>query len=530
MSIHRMFGWIVGAAGIVTVLAGFAFNPAGALAATYYVDPATGSDSNAGTSQTAPWRTIPGTRTATDSGWLRTAWGGITTSAKVSAGDVINIKAGTTVTSSTGGRLAIDSTYFNNGTAAAPIIIQVSTSWGSGNFTYDFTGITVPAYLAGIHVASRNYIQIKGASGRRFVVLDSGQLGVQAYGNGATHSLGIVFDYLEIGNSQGFGLNMSYTDGFTVSNSLSHDNRRVGFVVGGANDENSNGGTLSDNEAYNNGIGSTDLAHGFGLYGSTNITFIRDASHNNGRDGFDFGTTSNSNDSSATVIDSSSYDNGEDGFGTNGGTSGTPSNLSTYINTVAFNNAQSGWNIYSGARSFLYNCIAHNNGSQSGYGGNFMIYSEALVTTAVLRNCIGYKPKAYANVYSYNSGGLATTIDSDYNIFVPRSSNAEVFAETPFGSAFTYTNKPSWSGPHDKVGIAYAPNFVSVGTTSFASNNYRLASGTGSAANAGVTITGSPASTNDRDGYVRANPPEIGMYEYVTGSGLAAPTNLLVVP
>lgn len=523
---------LVRAVGILTVLAAFGFAPVAALAATYYVDPAGGNDANAGTLQTAPWKTIPGTRTVNSSGWLRTAWGGITTTAKLSAGDTINIKAGTTMSSSVGGKLLIDSSYYNNGTLGAPIVIQVSATWGTGNFIYDGTGITEGTEGL-VRVASRNYIQIRGGSGRRFVVRNAPAWGVFATGTSGTHQVGIVFDYFEIDSAVNGGLSMSYSNDWTVSNSVSHDNGQIGFTVGGISDQASVNGTFSDTEAYGNGTtdNGSGIQHGFGLYGSTNISYIRCTSHNNGRDGFDFGTTSNASDSSATVVDSSSYDNGEDGFAANGG-SGT--NLFTYINAVAYNNQQAGWNIYAGAETSLYNCIAHHNGNQTSFGGNFMINSEYVdglpaITKAVLRNCIGYKPRSYANVYSYNSSGLVTTIDSDYNIFVPRSANTEVFAETPFGSQFTYTNKPSWVGAHDKVGIAYAPNFVAVSTASFALNDYHLATGTGAAINAGVTITGVPSWVNDRDGRPRANPPEIGPYEY-GAAGLAAPKNLRIVP
>ncbi|HVK56082.1 MAG TPA: right-handed parallel beta-helix repeat-containing protein [Burkholderiales bacterium] len=532
---RMIFGPIAKTAFVITALAIWSSHASSAFAATYYVDPASGNDSNAGTSQSSPWKTIPGTRNTGNSGWLRSAWGSISSSSKLQPGDVIQLKAGGAMGSSVGGRLLIDGTYYNNGSANAPIIIQVSPSWGSGNFTYDMSGVSPEQWSGLIHIQDRSHIQIKGAgAGKRFVVKNANGLGVNSYGSSGNRQQGIVFDYLEIAGSKDTGLNMSYSDNWRVSNTISHDNGTLGFGVGGLADQATNNGQFIDSEAYGNG--KTDdgsgIRHGFGLYGGTNISYIRCKARNNGRDGFDFGTTSNNSNTSATVIDSSAYDNGEDGFGSNGGGS---SNVYTYINSVAFNNAQAGWNIYGGADSSLYNCISHHNGSQNGYGGNFMIYAhnhdgKAAYTKAKLRNCIGYKPKAYANVYSYNSDGLPTSIDSDYNIFVPRSSDSETFAETPFGSTFSYANKPNWVGSHDKVGIAHDPKFAGVSTSSFAGNDYHLASGSGPAINAGIAISGIATWTKDRDGKLRASPPEAGLYEYGgTVKALAAPTNLRVM-
>src|SRR4051794_3243724 len=76
-------------------------------AAGYFVDPVTGSDSNAGTSQSAPWKSIPGMSGAT-------AWGSVTSGNKVPAGSSIDIKAGSIFT---GKRWLVDTTYYQSGTS-----------------------------------------------------------------------------------------------------------------------------------------------------------------------------------------------------------------------------------------------------------------------------------------------------------------------------------------------------------------------------------------------------------------------------
>src|SRR5207247_5853848 len=105
-------------------------------AATYYVNPAGScSDTNAGTNPSLPWCTPPGTRTTTDSGFLRTAWGSITTSAKVRCGDTVLLRGGATQTSAQGGAWRIDDGLDENGTgyytlscsSANPITIRVAT-------------------------------------------------------------------------------------------------------------------------------------------------------------------------------------------------------------------------------------------------------------------------------------------------------------------------------------------------------------------------------------------------------------------
>jgi len=79
-----------------------------AFAATYYVDPATGTNTNNGTSSTTPWQNPPGTRTPSDldsdgcNGFISCTWGDlsttplgpISTTNKIQCGDVILLKGG----------------------------------------------------------------------------------------------------------------------------------------------------------------------------------------------------------------------------------------------------------------------------------------------------------------------------------------------------------------------------------------------------------------------------------------------------
>ena len=506
-------------------------------AVTYYVDVGSGNDSNAGTSQSAPWRTIPGTRTANGGNWLRSTWGSVTSSNKLQPGDIIELRAGGTMTSAIGGKLVIDSSYYNNGTSTAPITIRVSPSWGSGNFTYDMSGMTNQQYQGMVEILNRNYIQINGAgSTRRFVVRDApGDWALIVYGSSSVHAVGHKFSYLEIMNSANAGLDIAYADNWIVANTISHDNGTMGFSVGALDDAMVKNGTFVDSEAYRNGLGQANyaIAHGFGLYGGMNVTYLRCRSHDNKRDGFDFGTATNTHSASAKVINSESYNNGEDGFGVNGGTVGTVS--VDYINVIAFNNKVSGWQIYDGPKVGIYHSIAHSNGANPSFGGNILTYTDTGFPrpNITLRNNVLYKPKYFAQIGSYNSPGGTPIISSNYNIYVPRSSNAEIGFDFPWGTNRSYTNPPSFIGPNDKLGTAFDPRFVSASsTTTLALNNYHLAFASGPAINAGITLTSVVGADKDRDGKLRSSPPEIGLYEYGTtaSSALAPPMNLRVLP
>lgn len=488
-----------------------------AQATTYFIDPQTGSDSNAGTSQGAPWQTLPGTRTVSNSGFKQAAWGSITTAAKVQPGDILELKAGSTMSSTQGGRLLIDAQYYSHGTAGSPITIRVSSTWGSGAFSYNGAGITVPAFNGLVAITQRDHVHVRGADAtRRLRLLNApGDWAMQVFGSSGTHQVGSQLAWLDLTDSAKGGLNISYANDWTVTDSLATDNGTVGFAVGGIADENSHSGSFTRCTASGNGAlgAGSGIQHGFALYAGTNITYTHCIAHSNVRDGFDFGTSTNSNPHSATVLNSQSYDNGEDGYGTNGGSAAN--NVSTYINSVAFNNVQAGWHLYSGATAFVYHSVAHHNGDQTAFGGNFMIYSESpFATSATIRNSIGYKPKAYANVYSYTSGGLATTIDSDYNLWVPRASNTETFAETPFGTAFTYTAPPSWVGAHDQLGMSIDVAFMATSTSSFAANNYHLDSNCSTAHRAGVALPSVPEASLDIDGQARTAPVDIGLDEW----------------
>lgn len=513
-----------------------------AQSAIYYVDPLGGNDANAGDTKITAWKTIPGMRTADDAGFLRNTWGSISPGNPIQAGDIIELKAGTSITSAIGGRLQIDASYYQNGTALSPIVIRVGNDWGNGFFTYDASGMSVPKYYPAVYIDRRDYIQIRGAdSTRRLSIKNTagGGWGIMAAGSG-NKQLGIVLDYLELANNLYGGSTISFSDEWIISNSISHDNGEIGFDTGGLSDSNANNGTYMNDEAYRNGVtvDVSGIAHGFGLYGSTNITFQSCSSHENGRDGFDFGTVTNTNSASATVIDSTSYNNGEDGFGNNGGTSG--SQIFDFINDISFNNLNSGWHIYDGAKVGIYQSIAHSNGSSNNpwWAGNILTYAgEGFPPPIItLKNNIFYKPKAF-QIGSYRSLGGIPVISSEHNLYVPRVSDSEPAFDFPYGTQPSYAEKPLFIGDTDRLGVTADPEFESAAnTTNLASNDYHLSFSNSPAFKSGALLTSLALDANlmnavgkDRDGKTRSIAPNIGPYEGYS-SDLPAPSNLRILP
>lgn len=125
-------------------------------AAVYCVDADGGSDDNSGLqvsgvcSTATAWRTIPGTRTPTDSGFVSGAsWGNITGGAAVlGCGDIVLVKGGTTQSlADSAGSVVIDAAYWQDGcpaTTTKRLRIATNAEWSgsTGDFTLDGTGVT----------------------------------------------------------------------------------------------------------------------------------------------------------------------------------------------------------------------------------------------------------------------------------------------------------------------------------------------------------------------------------------------------
>ena len=503
---------------------------AGAFAATYYVDSVSGNDANVGSTQAAPWKSVPGMTGAS-------SWGSFTSGNKVPAGSVIEIKAGATFT---GKRWLVDATYYQTGTAASPTTIRVSPSWGSGNVVIDGRGASVPAYNGGVQVTDINYMIISGADATRRIEIKnySAHDGILHYksGSGSTRAIGNQLKWFECHHSSNYCVSNAWQDSLLYEDGLAHDNGAlegggipasgVGIIMGEGADATGNNNILRRVKSYNNGKGASQndgsVSFGFQITGGVNTLFDACEAYGNGRDGFDGGRADNAGNASMVFLNSYSHDNGEDGFGLNAGPTGNVT--AVHINTVAARNGQANWTIYDGAHIEIYHSAGR---SSTANIHAFKSYSDWPAPTVKIRNSYMSTQSGGKQIHYYNPGALGYPVfDSDYNLWVPNSSNSEIF-DDDLGTTYTAPITNRWTrGAQDKYGIAFAQAF-----TNLAGDDYHLANATGPANNAGTYLT-SPTGVNiDRNGVTRANPPDIGIYE-IGGStaALMAPTNLRVLP
>jgi hypothetical protein len=488
--------------------------PASAFAATYYVDSVSGSDANAGTAQTAAWKSVPGMTGAS-------SWGSFSSGNKIPAGTVIEIKAGSTWA---GKRWLVDATYYSNGTATAPTTIKVSSTWGAGNVVINNAGASVPTYNGANQITGMSYIIITGADASRRIEFKGASAHATVFhyqpGSGSIRGIGNQLKWFECHSSSNYCIDNTWQDSFLYEDGLVHDNQ-TGVVLGDVADVTGNNIVLRRITSYNNGKGARvndgSVSFGFQITGGVNTLFDSCEAYGNGRDGFDGGRADNAGNASMTFLNSYSHDNGEDGFGLNSGPTGNVTAI--HINTVAARNGQANWTTYDGAHVEVYHSVGR---ASSANFHAFSSYPGWPRPTMKLRNSYFSTTVGAEQVYYYNPDLNGYPIfDSNYNLWVPGSSNTERVDSTGSGN---YNSPPTWKGANDKFGVAYTQAFVNL-----AGDNYRLADSTGPANNVGIYLT-SPTGVNiDRSGVARSNPPDIGPFGTGTGSGLAAPTNLRVL-
>lgn len=498
---------------------------AGAFAATYYVDSISGNDANVGSTQAAPWKSVPGMTGAS-------SWGSFSSGNKVPAGTVIEIKAGSTFS---GKRWLIDSTYYQSGTASSPITIRVSPSWGSGGVVIDGRGASVPAWVGGIQITDLSFITITGADATRRIEIKnySAHASIFHYrsGSGSIRAVGNQLKWFECHHSSNYCISNSWQDSLVYEDGLVRDNGALegggtpssgtGVVMGDVADVTGNNNILRRVVSYNNGKGAGindgSVSFGFQITGGVNTLFDSCEAYGNGRDGFDGGRADNAGNASMVFLNSSSHDNNEDGFGLNSGPTGNVTAI--HINTIAARNGQANWTVYDGAHIEIYHSVGR---ASSANIHAFASFSSWPKPTIKIRNTYLSVQSGSTQIHYFNPGSLGYPIfDSNYNLWVPNAANSEAFDDD---TGRNYTNPPAWKGANDKFGVAYTQAFVNL-----AGDNYRLADSTGPANNVGIYLT-SPTGVNiDRSGVARSNPPDIGPFGTGTGSGLAAPTNLRIL-
>ena len=269
--------------GIVTAFFVLIGQCSNAFATTYFVDNSTGNDANAGTTLSAPWKTI-----AKATQTLR-------------AGDTVEIRMGTyneKLWPQYGGSVGSYITYeaYNGET----VILNFNSS-------PDYTGtFYIPCRNCTGYVRDVNYVKLKGLSftGNTdfglVVYRGNGETGahvifedLKVYGNGIAAI--IEGSYLslinsEIYNNKGGGFWVFNADHFYAKGSKFHHNNSSGCNCDGLNLQDTDYALIEDSEAYGQYDGF-DVGSQHSSPGSSHIIFRRVLSYSNSNTNFPSSTT-----------------------------------------------------------------------------------------------------------------------------------------------------------------------------------------------------------------------------------------------
>jgi hypothetical protein len=533
-------------------------------AQTYYVDFQNGSDSNAGTSTTAAWKTIPGTMNAANTAYISASYGGttVTTTNKVPAGAVIRLRPGTTMSSANGGQLRIYNNYYaTSATVANPVTIEAYQAWpgASGPVTFDGTGITLPADegFGLIHVTVGG-ITFDGKVTDGIVIQNSPYEGICQFTS--TQVEGVSAKYCKFFNNQvsisgdligsATGqIKILYARNGVVDHCSFDGNGRWGNGVLFGDSGKSGVNYTVSNSTFVNHKGSDDSGTGVKALNSQ-LTVLNCVFHNNWK-GIDMGENGGGNvPISGKIVNCTSYLNAYWGFAVNGAgaSSYTGATNFWFINDISYDNAGCGFYAYSGPFNvYFIHCVADGNGT-NGSGAdwaNFMYSQDPSDGPIAVKmyNSISYKVASSYNmsVYQYwKTGTYSLSVDADYNDFRQRASEnfmmwdffgksgqvTFTWATGPGGAGKTWydwydynaTQPPAGTGHYhaDAHSVTSEPPFRNV-----AANDYHL-----TAAYPGVSLSSKswyiPEMGVDMAGTPRTT-WSMGAYESGTGGGPTAP-------
>jgi hypothetical protein len=464
---------------LLLCLAFFSIVSVSLFAQTYYIDFQGGNDGNSGTTTSAAWRTIPGTRNAANTAYLTTSYGGGTISAinKVPAGTVFMLKPGTIMSSANGGMVWITSAYYaTSATVANPISFQAYQNWpgSSGSVTFDGTGITLGGTNGWglIHITVGG-IAFDGKVPKGITVQNSAWCGISCYTS--SQVAGYTFNDLYLYNNgtgytaQGVEgaadgqIKVLWSSGGSCTNSeFNGNNQLINGIAFADSNMAVTGYTVSNCLFYGHrGLAPDDDA-GIGVKAqNSQITVKNCVMHDNDK-GLDMGEVSgNGANILYKIIDCTSYHNTNGGAGYGFACSGpgyTPyaGTVNFYfINDIAYNNLSNGFVSYAGPfNAYFIHCVSDGNVT-GGQGGNYIFWPDTNTDGKIsihIYNSIGYKPQAGASypcnmmIYQYfKAAGDPFTVDSDYNCWRAKASeNFAVWdlANKSGGVQFSYSQGP----------------------------------------------------------------------------------------
>jgi hypothetical protein len=533
-------------------------------AATYYIDFDNGNDTAAGTSPEAAWRTLPGTRDIAGTDWLRLNWGNgtISYSNKVPPGTVFRLKPGTVYDSTDGGSLIfINSYFYQNGTAAAPIIIERYTGWpgASGSVVIDFSGITLGNWASIFKIIGIEYIHITGTTGvntpydgiilQNFVNPDyTYDGGFKIVGISDADKLdGFQMSYVTTNNLEGFHVLLQWVNDFQISHCEFNGNDVIGSVglrIGGRPNAvtfQCTNGLIRDCIAHDHGDppgtqeGGTNVNIGFWIGNSRDITFEDCVASDNKGDGFDMGMEGQEKLVDNLVFNRCISYNNADGFGVN--LTDMPGNGRYYFLNCISRDNYSGFNVYHGPSAHIYNSVIEHNTRGVVLGDGRICDNRD--TTVDIKNCIfsdNSRPEGIWTTRDQFIVPIDTVWISDHNFYDKGNNNGYILKVGSgwLDPAYYYTganNKKlddiyadmgqerySFDSEIDKKNVAFLNQ---------ANHDFNLQAFS-DCINAGVDLSASWPSgvpTNDFTGTPRPQGSawDIGAYEYVPGISLSSP-------
>lgn len=413
-------------------------------AATYYVDPVNGNDANNGTSTGTAWKTIPGTRTTNDSGFVVSAWGSITTSARIVENTTINLRPLYVYSGTNGGFIQMNGASGNYYTfGCTNIVIQADQTWGTGKAVIDFTGCVIP--IGGFQC------QIDGVTMVNLDIRNSDQAGIQMKEKGdgsALTNLAFLSCYFfnngksyltDLAGSGDGQLNIREAVNVVVSNCVFNGdgNYMNGVLAGNGHQAVQNMlitgciatnhlGDPVDNDA---GIGFKLINNVGNVVSNTVSAWNLKGTDNGEENSQDAGPGGGAATLSVTWINCSASNNY---WGINFNNSlNSSSPVATYrvINSLVVSNYEQGHNIYSGPfRFYGVHNIYDNNGAAAAAAspGNYYLrghigfYADPSETNKVelyFRNCIFMNSgKAVTFSEGYYTNRMDLTLNTDYNV------------------------------------------------------------------------------------------------------------------
>ncbi len=457
-----------------------------AQSAVYYVNFDNGSDANSGTATSTAWKTLPGARKANNSGYVSTSFGGgvFTYNAnKVPAGTTFKLKRGTTLDSTKGGWIQIDTLWYQNGTAGSPITIQADTNWGSGSIVINGTGMTMPTYRGLLNVNRIKYVIVDGMAESGIIITNAFYYGIQVYDSGTN---GLVLRNLEVGNAPHAPVLVYSTDsvGPTYLSDIILDSLVVHNGTGTSDSESLiylvwlNGFMVTNCIAYSSGLGS-DCIH----VGSSHEGWILNCTtHDGGEQGIDLsrdGDYKTRDDSyKITVRDCVSFDNTLNNFDHNSGTHHV-----YWINDVAWHttSGQGGdacFNVHEGTVgiNFWINCTS-SKASDRGFNLGFENpwHNPAGTNAQYFINCLTSQDSNYSLFISEGMTNRCDlrVINCNFNSASGPTRNVVRDGTTIYTAANVTNGTGGWTGINC---LSRDPQWVTNGS-SWATTDLRLTSG-----------------------------------------------------